>query len=330
MKIYSKNCCRERIDNFKNTRLASQNINQEFIHEEKDKINRTLIINKINKNSKSINKSNKIENKKDFKSIQKNSKYYTILILLIISNFPKLKCQNIITLNESIVTLKVSGNGQQKIFNRGTNPNKISIDGSERQFAGNTYNLNPTNIVKLKWTDTITDCQYMFQGCNTIIEINFFNFDSTHCKKISFMFKDCKSLKSLDLSGFITSNYTDDLCDMFNNCHSLTSLNLSNFDTSEVTSFGHMFTNCESLTSINISNFNTEKVQYLDNMFKGCKLLTSINLSNFITPNMINMDNMFEGCESLEFIDFSNLDVTSVTNIESVNNIFINCNNLEL
>ena len=330
MKIYSKNCYRERIDNFKNIRLASRNINPEFIHEEKDKINRTLIINKINENIKSINKNNQIENKKDFKSIQKNSKYYTIIILLIISNLPKLKSQNKNTLNESIVTLKISGNGQQKIFNRGTNPNKISIDVSERQFAGNTYNLNPTNIVKLKWTDDITDCEKMFLGCDTIIEINFTNFDSTHCKKISYMFKDCNSLKSLDLSGFITSNYTDDLCDMFNNCHSLTSLNLSAFDTSEVTSFGHMFTNCESLTSINISNFNTEKVQYLDNMFKGCKLLTSINLSNFITSNMVKIDNMFDGCESLKFIDFSNLDVTSVTNIESVNNIFINCNNLEL
>ena len=41
------------------------------------------------------------------------------------------------------------------------------------------------------------------------------------------------------------------------------------------------------------------------------------------------MDNMFDGCELLKIIDFQNLDVTSVKNIESVNNIFINCKNLE-
>ena len=41
------------------------------------------------------------------------------------------------------------------------------------------------------------------------------------------------------------------------------------------------------------------------------------------------MDNMFDGCESLKIIDFSNLDVTNVTNIESVDNIFLNCKNLE-
>ena len=74
------------------------------------------------------------------------------------------------------------------------------------------------------------------------------------------MFKDCHSLISLDLTGFITSNRLVDLCDMFWNCYSLISLNLSSFDTSEVTNLGHIFYNCRSLTSIDISSFNTEKV----------------------------------------------------------------------
>ena len=248
---------------------------------------------------------------------------------MLISNIYKLNCQNIIALKDSIITLKVSRNGLQKIFNYGTKPDEIWKDDTKLQTISNTYNLNPSNIVKLKWTNDITECQSMFEGCSSIIEINFTNFDATHCKFISYMFKECNSLKLLDLSGFITSSYTVDLCDMFNNCCSLTSLNLSTFDTSEVTSFGHMFFNCCLLTSINISHFNTKKVQYLDNMFKGCKKLTSINLSNFITSNMIYMDNMFEGCELLKFIDFSNLDVTSVINIESVDNVFLNCKNLE-
>ena len=38
---------------------------------------------------------------------------------------------------------------------------------------------------------------------------------------------------------------------------------------------------------------------------------------------------MFESCESLRIIDFSNLDLTKITNIESLDNAFLNCKKLE-
>ena len=41
------------------------------------------------------------------------------------------------------------------------------------------------------------------------------------------------------------------------------------------------------------------------------------------------MDNMFDGCELLKILDFHNLDLTRVTNIGNVDNIFLNCRNLE-
>ena len=172
----------------------------------------------------------------------------------------------------------------------------------------------------------------MFKDCNTIIEINFTDFDATNCSNLDSMFRNCSSLKSLDLTGLKTSNLLNSMSNIFWGCKSLISLNLSTFDTSEVTNFGHLFCDCELLEWIDISNFKTEKVNYIDNMFNGCKKLTSINLSHFNTSQVIFIDHMFSGCESLKIIDFSNLDVTSVTNINVTyvpDNIFTNCTNLE-
>ena len=64
MKLQFKNDNKNKKDNFSNSKLIYQNINFKFITEEKDKINRISIINKINKIIFLNNKNNQIENKK--------------------------------------------------------------------------------------------------------------------------------------------------------------------------------------------------------------------------------------------------------------------------
>ena len=56
---------------------------------------------------------------------------------------------------------------------------------------------------------------------------------------------------------------------MFYNCTSLTSLNLSNFNTNNVKDMEGMFFNCSSLTSLNLSNFNTNNVNDMSYMFSN-------------------------------------------------------------
>ena len=60
---------------------------------------------------------------------------------------------------------------------------------------------------------------------------------------MSFMFYQCTSLRSLDLSNFKTINVTC-MRSMFNNCESLRSLDLSDFKTKNVTVMSFMFSNC--------------------------------------------------------------------------------------
>ena len=300
----------------------------EDIIENKKEINRELIKNKIrniNFNNKKINNTNM----KKIIYIKREYIFFQIIILQLIQTIFKSYCKNVILSKDSMVTLKVSHSGTHKIFTAGTAPNKIYINDIQQSITNSfNYDLNPENIVKLEWTDEIDDCYNMFLDCNSIIEMNFSNFDATKSSQTYSMFRGCNSLQSIDLSGFITSNFLISMGNMFWDCYSLISLNLSNIDTSNVLNFGHMLANCESLISLDISNFKTDNIKFIDNMFIGCKNLTSLNLSHFNLSNAELINNMFDGCESLKVIDFSNLDFSSVTNINNIDNLFLNCTNL--
>ena len=70
-------------------------------------------------------------------------------------------------------------------------------------------------------------------------------------------------------SGFNTSNVTD-MSYMFSQCFSLTSLDVSIFNTSNVTNMAAMFGSCHSLSNLELSNFNTSDVTNMCQMFWGC------------------------------------------------------------
>ena len=263
-----------------------------------------------------------------------STKIYLKLIYLIVFEI----CPIISIFNSQIkilsknsnVTLKVSKTGLTQIFsneicnvNAPTKPNEIYIDKIKQQGAiNNIYNLTPDNIVELIWTVDITECTCMFKSCDSIVEINFINFDISKCNSMYGMFRDCHSLTSLNLTLFNTSN-VDSMANVFLNCFSLVSLDISSFDTSNVSKyFGHMFCNCTSLKYLNLSKFNTNLVTTIDFMFYGCSNLTSIDLSSFNTSKVIFMSYMFYNCVSLTTIDISHFDTSLVTDMSY---LFYNC-----
>ena len=65
------------------------------------------------------------------------------------------------------------------------------------------------------------------------------------------MFCGCESLKSIDLSSFIT-NKVNDLRFMFSRCSSLKSIDLTTFKISENCTIQGMFSDCKSLKKENI------------------------------------------------------------------------------
>ena len=185
------------------------------------------------------------------------------------------------------------------------------VDTGLKDSTDNTKSLYNLYIVSGAQIFAPSSCSEMFsfyydywadsgeKHISNLIKINFNNnFNTTKVTTMSYMFENCKSLTSLDLSNFNTANVTN-MNMMFFDCSSLTSLNLSNFNTSNVTNMGGMFTGCSSLTSLNLSNFDTSNVTNMDGMFWNCSSLTSLDLSSFYTANVTNMHAMFLNCSSL-------------------------------
>ena len=74
---------------------------------------------------------------------------------------------------------------------------------------------------------------------------------------------------------------------MFSGCSSLKSINLSNFVTSSVLKMDRMFYECDSLNFLDLSNFNMIKCQSYDNMFSNIDSIKFINLYNFKNDKII-------------------------------------------
>ena len=110
--------------------LHFKNKNFKFLSE-KQKIKEKANIKLLNKISN--NRLDKEENKERIIFIKGESVFNDLIILLLISIIFKLTYQNSIEYKDSIITLKVSHNGEQKIFYGGTNPNEVWIDDNKQQ-----------------------------------------------------------------------------------------------------------------------------------------------------------------------------------------------------
>ena len=141
---------------------------------------------------------------------------------------------------------------------------------------------------------------YMFYNCSSLTSLDVTHFNTANVRDMDNMFFSCSSLTSLDVTNFNTVNVTD-MSYMFFNCLSLTSLDVTNFNTAEVTNMSYMFINCVALTSLYLTNFNTEKVTSMEGMFSYCRALTTIYASSkFVTTQVSNSIDMFYNCKKLK------------------------------
>jgi len=166
-------------------------------------------------------------------------------------------------------------------------------------------------------TSNVISMSYMFRGCEKLLSLDLSHFDTSKVTDMSTMFYSCKALTGLNVSSFDTRNVRN-MANMFAYCEKLAILDVNNFDTSNVTDIKIMFSWCVNLTSLNLGNFNTAKVTNMQNLFSGCRNLTSINLSSFNTSEVTNMQNMFNECQKLTFLDISHFDTSKVTSMKAM------------
>ncbi len=173
-------------------------------------------------------------------------------------------------------------------------------------------------------TSNVTDMSYMFEDCKNLKSLDVKDFDTRRVVNMRWMFRGCENLTELDVSSFDTSSVTD-MSSMFNECVNLTSIDVSRFDTSQVTDMSCMFASCKKLTSIDVSNFDTSNVTNMLGMFYFCLKLEKLDVSNFVTDNVTNMAIMFGVCQGLTELNVSNFVTDNVTDMAGM---FENCNGL--
>jgi len=167
-------------------------------------------------------------------------------------------------------------------------------------------------------TSKVTNMSYMFNNCSSLTSLDLSNFNTSKVTNMNGMFRGCSSLESLDLSSFNTGNVTS-MTYMFYYCSSLQSITFGNsFNTANVTDMSYMFSHCSAFTSLDLSSFNTANVTNMTYMFRLCSALTSLNVSNFNTEKVTDMSNMFVGCYSLESLDLSSFDFGKVANFSGM------------
>ena len=173
-------------------------------------------------------------------------------------------------------------------------------------------------------TASVRDASYMFYDCSSLTSLDVSKFNTENVTNMEYMFAYCSSLVNLDVSSFNTEKVIN-MEGMFNSCSSLKDLDVSSFNTENVTDMGYMFGGCSSLTIINVSSFNTGKVSNMNGMFIGCSSLTNLDVTHFNTKNVKNMGWMFASCSSMTNLDVSKFDTGKVTNMYG---IFASCSSL--
>ena len=190
----------------------------------------------------------------------------------------------------------------------------INKDGATLWAEGSTiyYYTGSTSTIKLP-----NNCSGLFKDCTSIKEMDLTRFDTSDVTDMSEMFYYCEALETLDLRSFDTSNVTN-MSKMFSWCKSLKSLDLRNFDTGKVTDMSTMFYYCEALETFDLKNFDTSHVIDMSDMFHHCESIKTLDLSSFDTGSVTTMESMFEWCEALEILDLRNFDTSKVTNMSEM------------
>ena len=134
------------------------------------------------------------------------------------------------------------------------------------------------------------NCNSFFNNCTKLTKINNIeNLYTNKCVDMNYMFYNCQSLITLDLSTFNTNNVMN-MAGMFSACENLTNLNISSFDTSKVTNMSWMF-HSTNLINLDLNSFNMSNVSTTKGMFHNSNSLTSITCPESVKDKIISMGN---------------------------------------
>ena len=166
------------------------------------------------------------------------------------------------------------------------------------------------------------DCTELFSGCTNLSDVDL-DIDFSAVTSMNQMFRNCKALHSIDMSGWNCPS-AEDYSQMFEYSGirhvSLGSLNFRNARTAS-----NMFHGCTDLASVDLAGADTSNVPDMSGLFYNCQKLSEIDLSLLSTSSAVNIENMFSGSA------IQSADITSwnVENVQNARFAFSSCSELK-
>jgi len=166
----------------------------------------------------------------------------------------------------------------------------------------NTYNI------KIKFSINLTDCSYMFTGCENITDIDFISFNTQYIKNMKYMFYGCKKLKNVNLLCFNTKNIID-MSHMFELCENLKYLDLSSFIIKDKINNNYMFYESYIFNNIeHLNNLDFKELKELDFSLRQISDIKVLEEVNFIKLQTLNLSsNKISDIKVLENVNFKKL-----------------------
>ena len=194
----------------------------------------------------------------------------------------------------------------------------VVIDNGTMTFYCKDSENKPENALRIQefwnypeWTDEVRK-----SVTKAVFDDSFKDYKPTNC---GYWFYELINLT--DISGMKENLNTSDVKDMgfmFYNCKSLSSIDLSSFQTGNVTNMNNMFSGCKNLTTIDVTSFNTENVKTMAGLFQSCSGLTTIDVHNFNTANVLDMFDWCNYCDNLKVLDLRSFETNNNTDIRNM------------
>ena len=122
---------------------------------------------------------------------------------------------------------------------------------------------------------SMNTCEKMFNKCESILNIDFTNWDTSGVSNFASFLADCDGLTSLDVSALDMSSATS-ISSMFTRCHGLTSLDTTGWDTSSVTSMYGVFKDCNgTFTDMDFTDWDFNAVTNMGDFLKNTAMSTT-------------------------------------------------------
>ena len=211
----------------------------------------------------------------------------------------------------------------KSIEDSGTWTSSSTLADMQYAFSG-CRQLEELDLSKLT-TSGVTNFCSTFSHCDGMHSIDLSSWVMTSATRTDGMFRYCYVLETITtgVNGIQTSSSLTNCSYMFGQCYELKSINVSGMVTSGVTDCSYIFTNCNSLNSLDISSFNLTSVTTKS---KGSMMLYELLQLRSLTLPSSNMPYIFDSIarysRRLERVVFP----SSVTSIEA--NAFANCSSM--